>query len=200
MRRLGILVLTATISLLATATPAWAHTTVKSSVPAANSVVPAPPAAVTLTFSERLSILPTVAVKDAAGTVVNSGVATLDGSVVTQPVKATSTGKYTVEWQATAQDGDKSKGSFAFTLTGGAPSASVDPASPSAGSTVDAPSPPQAATTSSAAPVATADTEDGGTAWWVWALPVIVVVALVATFLVVLRRRAQPEAGPPGQD
>jgi methionine-rich copper-binding protein CopC len=188
--RLGVLALAAMITLLSTTAPAWAHTTVKSSVPAANATVPAPPATVVLTFTERLSILPTVAVKDASGAVVNNGAATLSGSVVTQPVKATGTGRYTVEWRATAQDGDKSSGSFSFTLSGGAPPASVDPASPSAGATSDAPSPTQAAISTGATPITAAGDEDSGTAWWAWALGVVVAVALVAGALLVRRRRA----------
>src|SRR5690349_20462506 len=113
---MATLVLTAVVAVFGTGTPAFAHTTVASSVPAAIASVKSVPTAVKLTFTEHLSILPKVSVEDAAGNVINSGAATLDGAVVSQPVTPTVAGKYTVKWSAVAQDGDRSTGSFAFTL------------------------------------------------------------------------------------
>jgi methionine-rich copper-binding protein CopC len=190
MRRLGVTALAAALAVLVTASPAAAHTTVKSSVPAANSTVAAPPAAVTLTFTERLSILPTVQVKDAAGAVVNAGDAKIDGSVVTQPVKPGAAGKYTVEWRATAQDGDKSTGSFGFTLT-----AATTAAPTTAAATTAAPTTATPASTKSpqAAPPPQADTakSDSNSLWWVIAIPVAALLIAASAIAFVRRSRAR---------
>jgi hypothetical protein len=147
---------------------------------------------VKLTFTERLSILPTVAVKDPSGAVVNAGPATLDGSVVTQPVKAGIAGRYTVDWKATAQDGDKSKGSFAFTLAGATPSAGASGspgADASADATADAAAGASSVGTSGTARADAAKADDSARAWWVWVLPIVVIVALIGSVVVVRRRR-----------
>jgi copper resistance protein C len=180
-RRLGLIAAVAGLTVLATAAPAFAHTTVKSSVPAANASVKSLPTVVKLTFSEHLSILPKVSVEDSAGNVINSGKATLDGAVVTQPVTPTVAGKYTVKWSAVAQDGDRSTGSFVFTLAVTPPPAPSPTAPPTA--TVGPP------TFTPAAPAPIAADPKSTSRWWVWLLAAIGVVALVAAFLLVRRKR-----------
>ena len=182
MKRLGLIAAVALAAVLGTATPAFAHTSVKSSVPAANSHVKTLPTVVKLTFTERLSILPKVSVEDSAGNVINSGKATLEGAVVTQPVTPTVAGKYTVKWSAVAQDGDRSTGSFAFTLavTPPPPPSPTDPPTSAAA---------PASTGSHPAPFAASDTKSSGS-WWLWLLTAVGVVALIAAFLMVRRKRA----------
>jgi len=157
--------------------PAFAHTTVKSSVPAANASVKAVPTTVTLTFSERLSILPKVSVEDSAGNIINSGKATLDGAVITQPVTPTVAGKYTVKWSAVAQDGDRSTGSFGFTL------AVTPPPPPSPTTAAAAPT-----SASQAAPLAASESSSSST-WWIWVLAGALILAFVVVFTVVRRKR-----------
>jgi copper resistance protein C len=180
-RRLGLIAAVAGLAILATAAPAFAHTTVRSSVPAADSSVKALPTVVKLTFSEHLSILPKVSVEDSAGNVINSGKATIDGAVLTQPVTPTVAGKYTVKWSAVAQDGDRSTGSFVFTL------AVTPPPAPSPTDPPTAAAAPPASTVSHA-PIAAADPRSTST-WWIWLLAAVGVVALVAGFSLVRRKR-----------
>jgi copper resistance protein C len=177
-----MIALAATAAILGTATPAFAHTTVKSSVPAAKSSVKTLPSVVKLTFTERLSILPKVSVEDSAGNVINSGKATLEGAVVTQPVTPTVAGKYTVKWSAVAQDGDRTTGSFTFTLAVTPPPVPSPTAPPTSAA-------PASATVSHAAPIAASETKSSG-AWWLWLLAAVGVVALIAAFLRVRRKRA----------
>lgn len=179
---MATLVLATMIAVFGVGTPAFAHTTVKSSVPAANASVKAVPTAVTLTFTEHLSILPKVSVEDAAGNVINSGAATLDGAVVTQPVTPTAAGKYTVKWSAVAPDGDRSTGSFGFTLAVTPP----PPPTPAAAPTTAAAAPTSA---SHIPPVAAADTSSSKT-WWIWVLAGGLILAFIVVFMVVRRKRA----------
>jgi copper resistance protein C len=179
--RLATLVLAAAVSVFGVGTPAFAHTTVTSSVPAANASVKSVPTAVKLTFTEHLSILPKVSVEDVAGNVINSGAATLDGAVVTQPVTPTVPGAYTVRWSAVAQDGDRSTGSFRFTLA-------VTPPPPP--SPTEAPTTAAAAPTSAShiAPIAAAGSSSSRT-WWIWVLAGGLILAFVVVFSFVRRKR-----------
>ena len=181
MKRLGLILAITLAAVLGTAAPAFAHTTVKSSVPAANARVKTLPTDVKLTFTEHLSILPKVSVEDSAGNVINSGKATLEGAVVTQPVRPTVAGKYTVKWSAVAQDGDRSTGSFAFTLAVAPP-----PQSPTAAPTVAAAAPTSA---SHIPPVAAGESTSSKT-WWIWMLAGGLILAFVAVFILVRRKRA----------
>ncbi len=180
--RIATLVLATMIAVFGVGTPAFAHTTVKSSVPAANASVKAVPTAVKLTFTEHLSILPKVSVEDASGNVINSGAATLEGAVVTQPVTPTAAGKYTVKWSAVAQDGDRSTGSFEFTLAVTPPSPTTPPTTPP---TTGAAAP----TSASHVPPLAADTSSSKT-WWIWVLAGGLILAFVLVFMVVRRKRA----------
>jgi methionine-rich copper-binding protein CopC len=179
--RVATLLLATMIAVFVPGVPAFAHTTVKSSVPAANASVKAVPTTVTLTFSERLSILPKVSVEDSAGNIINSGKATLDGAVITQPVTPTVAGKYTVKWSAVAQDGDRSTGSFGFTLAVTPP----PPPSPTPPPTTAAAAPTSA---SQAAPLAASESSSSST-WWIWVLAGALILAFVVVFTVVRRKR-----------
>jgi methionine-rich copper-binding protein CopC len=181
-KRVATLLLATMIAVFATGAPAFAHTTVKSSVPAANASVKALPTSVKLTFTEHLSILPKVSVEDSAGNVINSGAATLDGAVVTQPVLPTLAGKYTVKWSAVAQDGDRSTGSFGFTLAVTPP----PPPSPTPPPTTAGPTSAPASQPASLAD----DTNDSSGTWWIWVLAGGLILVFVGVFIVVRRKRA----------
>jgi LPXTG-motif cell wall-anchored protein len=96
-------------------------------------------------------------------------------------VTPTVAGKYTVKWSAVAQDGDRSTGSFAFTLAVAPP-----PQSPAAAPTTAAAAPTSA---SHIPPVAAAETSSSKT-WWIWVLAGGLILAFVAVFILVRRKRA----------
>ncbi|GAA2809334.1 copper resistance protein CopC [Kitasatospora paracochleata] len=127
-RRLGALlaVLGAALALvLGGASTASAHATLVRTDPAQNSVVPNAPDAVTLTFSEDVS-LPgdSVRVLDPAGKPVDNGNSThVDGKADTARVTLRSglaNGTYTVAWRVVSEDSHPIGGAFTFSI--GAPS------------------------------------------------------------------------------
>ncbi|MFD0275798.1 FixH family protein [Kitasatospora sp. NPDC127111] len=111
--------------MLAGAGPAAAHATLQSTDPAQNSVVAAAPQAVTLTFSEAVSLSgDSVRVLDPAGKAVDSGnPAHADGRDNTARVGlkgGLANGTYTVAWRAVSADSHPIGGAFTFSV--GAPS------------------------------------------------------------------------------
>ncbi|WP_441251027.1 FixH family protein [Kitasatospora sp. McL0602] len=115
----------ALIMLLGGAGPAAAHATLVSTDPAQNSVVPTAPAAVTLTFSEGVSLAPdSVRVLGPTGKAVDAGNPShADGKADTARVQLNSglaNGTYTVAWRAVSEDSHPVGGAFTFSI--GAPS------------------------------------------------------------------------------
>lgn len=111
--------------MLAGAAPASAHATLDSTDPAQNSVVATAPPAVTLTFSESVSLSgDSVRVLDPAGKAVDTGnPAHADGKGNTARVGLNSglaNGTYTVAWRAVSEDSHPVGGAFTFSI--GAPS------------------------------------------------------------------------------
>ncbi|RKE20418.1 copper transport protein [Streptomyces sp. TLI_171] len=134
-RRLGALlaVLVAALGLvLGGATAASAHATLERTDPAQGSVVQAAPAAVTLTFSEGVSLsADSVRVLDPQGNAVDDGKPEhVDGKAATARVtlrQGLGNGTYTVAWRAVSEDSHPVGGAFTFSI--GAPSdTSVDAA------------------------------------------------------------------------
>ncbi|MER6300266.1 FixH family protein [Kitasatospora sp. NPDC001539] len=110
---------------LAGAGPASAHATLESTDPRQNSVVATAPQAVTLTFSETVSLSgDSVRVLDPAGKAVDTGnPAHADGRGDTARVGLRSgiaNGTYTVAWRAVSEDSHPVGGAFTFSV--GAPS------------------------------------------------------------------------------
>jgi len=100
---------------------AWAHAVLFGSDPSPDAVLSAPPAAVSLTFSE--SVIPAgkgIKVFSPSGRQV-AGPAHVDGHVLTAPIRSTEIGTYVVIWQALAADTHPSRGAFRFVV--GQPSA-----------------------------------------------------------------------------
>jgi len=124
LRRLGALVavLGAALALVfGGAGAASAHANLLSTDPAQNSVVPTAPAAVTLTFSEGVSLsADSVRVLDPAGKPVDSGdPAHADGKADTARVTLKSglaNGTYTVAWRAVSEDSHPIGGAFVFSI------------------------------------------------------------------------------------
>ncbi len=134
-RRLGALlaVLVAALGLvLGGATAASAHATLEGTDPARGSVVATAPAAVTLTFSEGVSLAAdSVRVLDPQGNAVDDGKPEhVDGRAATARVALRANlanGTYTVAWRAVSEDSHPVGGAFTFSV--GAPSdTSVDAA------------------------------------------------------------------------
>ncbi|MGW7449267.1 copper resistance CopC/CopD family protein [Kitasatospora sp. NPDC054795] len=111
--------------MLAGAGPASAHATLDSTDPRQNSVVATAPQAVTLTFSESVSLSgDSVRVLDPAGQAVDTGnPAHADGKGNTARVGlrgGLANGTYTVAWRAVSDDSHPVGGAFTFSI--GAPS------------------------------------------------------------------------------
>jgi methionine-rich copper-binding protein CopC len=133
---LGALIL-AGIALAVTAPAASAHATLLFTSPAADSAVPVPPGAITLTFNEQVTLAGTpVTLAGPGGREIALGAARESGgrSVVSVPVRGRlPDGVYTVSWQVISADGDLVGSQYEFAV-GPAP-ASLGSAAPVAPST-----------------------------------------------------------------
>jgi len=185
LRAAGAIALAALSGALLAPLPAAAHTTLKTSDPAAGATVQLLPDVVRLTFSETLPILPKVTVTDADGVTVSTGPVTTSGSTASQPVQSAKAGRFAVKWELTGADGHKTTGTFTFTVTTAPP-----PPSPTA-----APTPTAAATSAAPAPVATSPAAEraatsSGPPALLWIVAAAVLLAAAAVFLVLRRRRS----------
>lgn len=99
---------------------AFAHAHLQSAIPPVDATVAAPPAAVTLTFTEPLEArFSRIEVKNAAGKRVDDGkphAASGDGKSLAVGVGKLAPGVYTVDWHATSVDTHRTEGSFHFTV------------------------------------------------------------------------------------
>ncbi|MEU1514947.1 copper resistance CopC family protein [Streptomyces sp. NPDC005811] len=140
-------------ALTATAPQAAAHTELGTTSPKADATLAAPPAHVTLTFTDPMTQkYAKVAVTAADGTSAASGAVEVDGSTVTLPLTAdVPSGRYTVGYRVVSADGHPVSGSYTFTVR----SASTP------GTTT---SPPPKAVPTSAAARAEADQDSSGSA------------------------------------
>lgn len=179
---------------------ASAHDALVSSSPEADGSVETVPTELTLTFSAKLidgEGATEVVVTDPSGDAVTDGAATVDGAIVTQPLRGTGpAGEYHVIWKVVSSDGHPTSGEYSFTVTVG----DNGTASPTAAPTSAAPTPEQSATTEpSTAPTATTapDSEDadGGSAWiWILSILGILVAAGAGTWLALRGRGGRPSA------
>lgn len=181
-KRFGASLLVTGLALLGAATPAMAHSELKSSDPARGASLATPPTQVKLTFSGPVTLadqnpIQITGPENASWTV---GRAEVAGAVVTAPVQAVGpAGEYTLRYKVTFEDTHATSGSVKFNLT--APVAS--PTSQSQTS--------QAPTSSQApAPQTEETTPEGLVPTWVWiVLAVAVVVAGIVVALRFIRRK-----------
>jgi methionine-rich copper-binding protein CopC len=176
--RIALSLLGAALAVLVTATPAFAHTTLKSSDPANGTSLSTAPTQVTLTFEEAVTLPKTpITVTGPDGSSWTVGTATITGASVTAPVEATGpAGQYTLSYTVIADDGDAVKGAVRFTLaTATTPTSTAVAASPEA--QVVAPSVVAAAPTVAATPVESAGSS--GTSLWVWVAVAVVVIGVL---------------------
>jgi methionine-rich copper-binding protein CopC len=115
-------ILLAGLGILAPISPASAHTDLVSTSPAADSDVNAAQEVISLTFSEPpLVDGAAIVVMTAEGDILDSPAPALNGASLSIPWPADlTTGKVTVQWRATAQDGHVESGEFVFNYTAAA--------------------------------------------------------------------------------
>ncbi len=179
LRRALLTLLLAGCAVLATATPALAHTSLRSSNPANGSTLTTPPTRVSLTFGEAVTVQGSpIRVTGPGGVALAVGPASVSGATVSAPVTGSGpAGAYTVSWTVVSDDGDAISGKVAFTVRGGVAEPAPVPAA------AVTPSPAAAPTTTAAAvpapvPAAAAETDTGGgVPWWVWIVGGAVVLA-----------------------
>jgi methionine-rich copper-binding protein CopC len=101
---------------------AQAHAFLDHATPAVGSTVPAPPAAVTMWFTQELEpAFTTATVTDASGRTVDSGNAHVDPGNPTElrvPLKPLPPGTYIVAWRALSVDTHTTQGHFTFAVAG----------------------------------------------------------------------------------
>src|SRR6476620_627324 len=127
---LGVFVLAA--AALGLAAPASAHDAAESTSPAQGAALAAPPAEVSVTFSNKpLGIGSTFSVKDAGGTEWSDGSVQIVDNVATQKLRPGGpAGTYTVAWRVVSSDSHP----IAVTCTLSAASGTAAPGAPSGGS------------------------------------------------------------------
>lgn len=115
-------ILLAGLGILAPISPASAHTDLVSTSPAADSDVLAAQDTISLTFSEPpLVDGAAIVVMNSSGDILDSPAPSLDGASLSIPWPADLiTGKTTIQWRATAQDGHVESGEFVFNYTAAA--------------------------------------------------------------------------------
>jgi len=115
-------ILLAVLGIFAPISAANAHTDLVSTSPAADSDVNAAQEEISLTFSEPpLVDGAAIVVVDSSGATLESPAPTLEGASLSIPWPAElATGKVTVQWRATAQDGHVESGEFVFNYTAAA--------------------------------------------------------------------------------
>jgi methionine-rich copper-binding protein CopC len=169
--------------LLGTATAAQAHTALASSSPADGSTVTDPLPAVDLTFTGRV-LLREVTVTDPAGAPATAGPATAAGAVITQPIRLTAAGAYTVGYAVTSSDGHPLEGVLTFTYS------PPTPPTPSSEAATSVPAPSATVEARAAAPDSAAQESTGLPGWVLWAGAAVVLA--IAVVLILRRRRSRP--------
>ncbi|WP_324643975.1 copper resistance CopC family protein [Pseudarthrobacter sp. LT1] len=134
---LGLFVFAA--AALGLAGPASAHDAAESTSPAQGAALAAPPAEVSVTFSNKpLGIGSSFSIKDAGGTEWADGSVQIVDNVATQKLRPGGpAGMYTVAWRVVSSDSHPIEGTFTFSAASGAPGA-VSSGTPTAGSSTAA--------------------------------------------------------------
>ncbi|MBE1581048.1 copper resistance protein CopC [Amycolatopsis roodepoortensis] len=181
-KRFGASLLVTGLALLGAASPALAHSELKSSDPARGASLATPPTQIKLTFSGPVTLaddnpIQITGPENASWTV---GRAEVAGSVVTAPVKAVGpAGEYTLRYKVTFEDTHAASGSVKFNLSAPAPAASPSPSSS------QAPAPASSSGAATPAPQAAVTTPEDLVPTWVW---IVLAIAAVAAGVVVALR------------
>lgn len=177
LRRLAVALPAVLLALVAGAAPAWAHTELESSSPAANSQVGTAPTSVSLTFSEEIVAADaTVSVTGPDGTDHAAGSAFGEGATLTVPLRPLgAAGTYTVTYRVVSDDGHPVSGTVPFTLTSPGPGAAATTPAPAAAA-------PTAAAPETAPQTVPTAADDGGAPVWPWVVLAVVVIGAGAVF------------------
>jgi methionine-rich copper-binding protein CopC len=175
---------------LATASPAAAHDALVSSSPAEGEQLAAPPAQITLEFSnEVLAMGAEVQVNDTTGRNWVAGEVTITGGTVVAAVdEGMPAGSYEVLWRVVSADGHPISAAIPFSVLQGVTPTPV--ATPTPTVTAEAVPSPTASPTSAA----TTDAAASAPAPWVTiVISVAVIALLIAGLLILLARRRRSE-------
>ncbi|MGM0880971.1 MAG: copper resistance protein CopC [Bacillota bacterium] len=122
---------------------AMAHSKLESAVPAQDASIAASPERIELTFNTKIEKLSNFKVLNAAGEVMDTERAEVNGETMSGAVPSVlPNGIYTVKWTIIGADGHSVEGNYAFTVD--APEPTTDPAAepePIAETPADSPSP-----------------------------------------------------------
>lgn len=191
-RAVALTVLTA-LSLLLGSAPAWAHTELESSTPAADAAVPTAPSTVALTFSEDVPAnLATITVTGPDGQRYEAGKPTASGPTLTAALRPLGpAGAYTIDYRVVSDDGHPVSGAVPFTLSTPGPGAAASPAAaaPSAPSSAAPAVPSAQAQAQAPANTAAATATDDAAPVWPWIVGAVIVV-LAGAGLALRRRKA----------
>ena len=103
---------------LAVPAPAYAHSRLEGSAPAAGATLATAPTEITLTFNETVrGRFSTVVVTGPDARGYADGPVRVVDAVVHQPLHPVRSGGYTVAWRVVSADGHPVQGSFGFTVT-----------------------------------------------------------------------------------
>jgi methionine-rich copper-binding protein CopC len=173
------------------ASPASAHDELVSTDPAADAVLDALPAQLTLTFSGELATDPgatELQVTDAAGTSLADGDPLVEGTEVTQPLGGAASGVVTVLWKVVSSDGHPISGQFAFSVpTAPAPTPTTSASPTASASPIETPTPEPTATPTEA-PVP-ADSGDTALSWIIGGLLLLALIGGAVVYLLASRAR-----------
>lgn len=125
MRRLHVTVCCLAVGALALPTAAWAHATLKQTIPAFGKRIERSPKFVELRFDQSVKALPNaITVYTAKGKIVSgSSRGGTDKRIVSAPVRQLPRGAYTVRWRAISADSHVVSGVFTFGVQTRAPPA-----------------------------------------------------------------------------
>lgn len=184
--RVAVVLLAGAVALLAGAAPAWAHTELESSTPAADARVAQAPTEVTLTFTEdvpadraEVTVTGPAGTDAATGTDHASGPITAAGGTLTVPLEPLGdAGVYEIEYRVVSDDGHPVSGTVPFTLTAPGPGAGAPAPTPAApaGAPDTTPAPAGDPAADSGTDSASGDTAGTGMPVWPWLLVAVVVL------------------------
>ena len=194
--RFSILIAAGIVGVLSTSAPAYAHTDMTDSTPAASANVRIPIADVSVTFTEPIGTGPaTVNVRGPEGTNLAEGKPRTSGNQVVQPIaELIAKGRYRVDYRVVGLDGHPVTGSYTFTFV---PRATPSPSpsavtSPAAETTAPAIAPAPSDEASPAA--ATSDTQRDSSTLLVPGIGAGFGALLIGAGALVARRRRREEA------
>jgi len=184
-------VLLAGFALVLSATPAFAHTELKTSNPADGASLSTAPEKVTLTFGEAVT-LPNnpISIEGPGDVSWTVGTPTINGASISAPVQpAGPAGQYLLHYAVIADDGDTVKGTVAFNLTTAAGLATTEATAAATAAPVASAVAAPAPTASAPVTQANGSENSASSAAGVWIAVVVVVLGVAAAAYAIARRR-----------